>query len=153
MLDQICAEIKNYFVVARYFGVFTIADGDIDLSELTTDNSLQQGQYFRIVGSVFNDGVYKYGEELNLTDEVFDGAIWTMAVPKELEELAGEIAQWIIDNQGALNSPYQSESFGGYSYSLKGSGLSGNAKSSNNITWQSQFSNRYNRWRKMSCLY
>ena len=117
-------------------------DGNIDLS-------LQEGQYFRIVGSIFNDGVYKYGDELELTDETFDGAIWAMAVPKEVIALSEEINQWILDNSEALNSPYQSESFGGYSYSLKSSSTSNNGA----LTWQSHFAERLNLWRKAKCRY
>lgn len=140
MIDQICREINNYFVIDKIFDNFTIIDGNIDLS-------LQEGQYFRIVGSIFNDGVYQYGEELDLKDETFEGAIWTMAVPKEVIALSEEINQWIIDNSEVLSSPYQSESFGGYSYSLKSSSTSNDG----GLTWQSHFATRLNAWRKLKC--
>lgn len=143
MIDQICREIKNYFVVDKIFDNFTIVDGNIDLS-------LQEGQYFRIVGSIFNDGVYKYGETLDLIDETFEGAIWTMAVPKQVIALSEEISQWILDNSVALSTPYQSESFGGYSYSLKNGGQS---DGNNELTWQSHFASRLNAWRKAKCRY
>lgn len=42
---------------------------------------LQEGQYFRVVGSVFNDGLYQYPTK-DMIDEIFDGAVWALAVPK-----------------------------------------------------------------------
>ncbi len=141
MIDQICREINNYFDVERIFDNFTISGGSIDLP-------LQEGQYFRIIGSIFNDGVYQYGEELDLKDETFDGAIWAMAVPNQVIALSEEINQWILDNSEILSSPYQSESFGGYSYSLKNSSSSDDGA----LTWQSHFASRLNVWRKAKCL-
>lgn len=139
MIDQLCRELNNFFEKEIILDTFTISGGTIELP-------LQSGQYFRIVGSVFNDGVYKYDDSLELTDETFEGAVWAMAVPKQLEALSEEISQWIIDNGKELNSPYQSESFGGYSYSLK-NGYAGDG----DLTWQSHFASRLNVWRKAKC--
>jgi len=107
---------------------------------------LQDGQYFRIVGSVFNDGVYQY-PATGLTDETFDGAIWAMAIPSEVIALASDIEAWKEKYQSIDSpamSPYNSESFGGYSYSKSSGGsddLSG--------TWQGAFADRLNHWRKI----
>ena len=101
-------------------------------------------QYFRIVGSIFNDGVYKNDDELHLTDELFDGAVWLMAVPREIVDLAKEISDWNKKYGEAINTPYQSESFGGYSYSKASGGSNGSSPS-----WQSVFSSRLNKWRKI----
>lgn len=141
-LDELCRELKNYFKKSTYFGNFEIVDGKIQ----TLDEILKQGQYFRIVGSVFNDGIYQYPTS-NLIDEEFEGAVLAMAVPKEVIALASEIDEWEKANEKSLNSPYQSESFGGYSYSLKNGGDSGG------LTWQSHFKTKLNKWRKLSCLY
>ena len=104
---------------------------------------LQVGQYFRIAGSIHNDGVHKYGEA-DLHDETFTGTVWAMRIPPSVIELAGEIDEWIEKNEGFITSPYQSESWQGYSYSLKsGSGESGS------LGWQSVFAGRLNRWRKL----
>ena len=89
MLTEICKEINNWFDKERYFGTFAIEDNTI-----TGDYSLQENQYFRIVGSVFNDGVYKFDDDLELIDETFDGAIWAMAVPNEVIALAADIKAW-----------------------------------------------------------
>ena len=142
MLTEICAELKNYFIDRDkdiYSGEFAIVDGSIDLPFLL------EGQYFRVVGSVLNDGVWQYPTS-QLADEVFDGAVWAMRVPPSLIALAAEIEQWQTDNAAALASPYQSESFGGYTYS-KSSGRSEN--SSNAFTWQDQFATRLNPYRRL----
>lgn len=52
-LSELCQELKNWFDVERRFGKFEISDGSIDLSDILSEN-----QYFRIIGSVFNDGVH-----------------------------------------------------------------------------------------------
>ena len=53
MLTEICQELKNWFDLERHFGVFTIENGELSLP------FLMDGQYYRICGSVFNDGVQK----------------------------------------------------------------------------------------------
>lgn len=132
MIDAICASLRNYFVVEIVDGEYTVTDREITLPFLAA------GQFFRVVGSVFCDGVYRCGDKLP-ADETFDGAIWAMAIPPTLEELAAEIEEWKQKNAEAINSPYQSESFGGYSYT----------KGSDSASWQGVFAKRLNRWRKL----
>ena len=138
MLTELLAEIRNYFEVpnGRHFGTFTISGGSIAPLDF-----LQEGQYFRIVGSVFNDGVYQY-PATSLTDEVFEGAVWAMAVPPTLIALAAEIKAYNDSDVGKA-SPYTSESFGGYSYT-KATDANGAP-----IGWQKAFASRLNRWRKL----
>ena len=138
MLTEICAEIRNYFEVpnGRHFGTFTISGGSIAPLDF-----LQEGQYFRIVGSVFNDGVYQY-PATSLTDEVFEGAVWAMAVPPTLIALAAEIKAY-NDSDAGKPSPFTAESFGGYSYT-KATDANGVP-----IGWQKAFASRLNRWRKL----
>lgn len=147
-LTELCQELRNWFDRSRYFGTFVIEDGAINLSDLVADSSLQEGQFFRVIGSVFNDGVHKYGDsEDELTDEVFEGAIWTMAVPPAVIELSERITEWETKYGDAVLSPYSSESFGGYSYTKAAVGQ-GNAGSSN-PTWKSTFASELNKYRKI----
>lgn len=134
MIDEICASLHNYFAVDIVPGEYTVNDGEITLPFLAA------GQFFRVVGSVFCDGVYRCGDKLP-ADETFDGAIWAMAIPPAFEAVAAEIEEWKQKNAEVINSPYQSESFGGYSYS-KGTG-------SDSVSWQGVFASRLNRWRKI----
>ena len=138
MLTELCAHLRNYFEVSngRHFGTFTISGGSIAPLDF-----LQDGQYFRIVGSVFNDGVHKYGEA-NLTDEKFNGAVWAMAVPRVVVDLSEEIKAY-NDSDAGKASPYTSESFGGYSYT-KATDANGVP-----IGWQKAFASRLNKWRKL----
>ena len=139
MLTEVLRLLRNWFERDKIFGTFSVVGGVLTGAEV----NIQPNQYYRIIGSVFNDGVHKQGETLT-NEESFNGAVWLLAIPKEVVDLADEITQWIAANGSALNSPYQSESFGGYSYSLKSGGASGGA-----VTWQSQFANRLNAWRKI----
>lgn len=143
MLTELCQELKNWFEREKYFGTFTIESGEIAMP----DGSLQDGQFFRVIGSVFNDGVHKYNEG-GLTDEVFKGAIWAMAVPPAVIELSERIDEWQDKYGDSVSSPYSSETFGGYSYT-KASAGQGNANSGSSPTWQSTFASDINRWRKI----
>ena len=142
MIERICAFIHNYFVYGRYSGVFTISNGELDLPFLV------DGQYFRICGSRLNDGVYTY-PATGLSDETFEGVIWEMRVPKSFIMLANEIAEWENKYGEVSQSPYQSESFGGYSYS-KSSAYGGNGASTDGATWQSVFKAQLNQYRKLA---
>lgn len=137
MLTEICRELNNWFDVRRILGDFSIVGGALEI------DGIQTGQYFRIVGSVFNDGVYQYPAS-DLQDESFSGGVWLMAVPKEVLQLSDDVDKWTAKYTDVVNSPYTSESFGGYSYS-KASGNDGAA----GVTWQSVFRKRLNRWRKL----
>lgn len=152
MLTQLCQELRNWFDRGqqKYIGRIVIDDaGNITCNNGNTQQvPVQTGQYFRVVGSVFNDGVHQEGD--SLTEETFDGAIWLMAVPQTVIDLAEDISAW-QDKYGGVDSvamsPYSSESFGGYSYSKTGGGSStyGNVGG----TWQAVFSDRLNSWRKI----
>lgn len=149
MLTLICQYLRNYFVRDKVCGKFTVADGEISARGLRLSDFLQDEQYFRIVGSVFNDGVHQFGVDALRDEREFSGTIYAMAVPPEVVSLADEIEQWCKDNAAAINSPYQSESFGGYSYS-KGNYGTGSGDGSVAISWQSQFAPRLSAWRKIS---
>ena len=139
MLEQVLREVRNWFTVdgGVHSGNYTIKDGGITLPFLAN------GQYFRICGSVFNDGLYQYPAG-DLKTETFDGSVWALAVPQAVIELASEIEEWQKKNGDASVSPYQSESFGGYQYSKATDSATGGA-----LTWQSAFRSRMNAWRKL----
>lgn len=151
MLSEICAEIKNYFVYEndKHIGDWTIKDGVITPSiDFPTD-------YIRIVGSRLNDGVHKLSDDEDvLVDETFHGAIWIMSPPNHFLALVDEIKSWQEMN-GSVNSqnmsPFQSESFGGYSYS-KGSTNSNSSGASSVPTWQSQYASRLKLYRRIRVL-
>lgn len=150
MLSELCQELKNWFDKnqPKIYGDFEISEGKIVKDDFI--DVIQNNQYFRIIGSVFNDGVYKYTNDLELIDETFNGSIWLMAIPADVIALSNEIDKWLANYSEAVNSPYSSESFGGYSYS-KASGGSGNGASSV-PTWQSTFASRLNLYRRINAL-
>ena len=73
MLTELCGVLRNWFETDRISGTYTVENGSITLP------FLQNGQFFRVVGSVFNDGVHQYPAS-DLTDELFHGAAWAMAI-------------------------------------------------------------------------
>ena len=139
MLEQVLMHLNNWFLVPGgiHEDAYTIKDGSIALP------FLQNGQYFRICGSVFNDGLHRY-PAADLTDEAFEGTVWALAVPQAVASLADEIDAWETKNGDAAVGPYQSESFGGYSYTKATDTHTGGA-----VTWQSAFRSRLNAWRKL----
>lgn len=136
MLIQLLRHLRNWFVVPGgvHYGTYTVEEGSITLP------FLQEGQYFRIIGSVFNDGLYQYPCR-ELRNEVFNGAIWALAIPEEVVELSEEIEAW---KKKHGDSPFTSESFGGYSYTKAVNGKTGQA-----VTWQDVFRGRLNQWRRL----
>lgn len=135
MLTELCEELKNWFVGSdndKKIGVFEISGGVI-----MPPIDLKENQYFRIIGSVFNDGVHKYGDTDDvLVDEEFDGAIWLMRVPPEIVTLASKISEYEL-KYGEV-TPFTNESFGGYSYSKK-----------EDSNWKNAFSAELSKWRKI----
>ena len=148
MLEQICAFIHNYFKTVKHEGTFTISSGVLAVDFLVN------GQYFLISGSKLNDGVYQYpaqaaqGKPPILADETFTGEIWEMAPPRMFLDLVKEIEAWNDKYGDASISPYASESFGGYSYTMAQGYASAGGGMLN--SWQSIFSSRLNQWRKLA---
>ena len=136
MLETVLQNLNNWFLVPDgvHAGEFTVQGGQLTLP------FLQTGQYSRVVGSVFNDGLHPY-PVADLTDETFTGSVWALAVPKAVIELAEEIDAWQTKNGDP--GPFTSESFGGYSYS-KATNASGMA-----VGWQDVFKSRLNDWRRI----
>lgn len=133
MLEEILMHLRNWFPVQIHTGEFQIENGSITLP------FLMPGQYFRIIGSVFNDGLHTEGDIL--LDETFEGAVWALAIPPALIAIAKEIEEWEEKYHGA--GPYVSETTKSYSYTK--------AVNSNGqpVTWQDAFRVRLNKWRKI----
>lgn len=139
MLEQILRSIKDYFIKEVWYGIFLISDGS-----LADVDFIKEDQYFKISGSDSNDGVYKY-PATNLKDEEFDGEVWVLKVPQEIIDIAEERAAWEQKNADQLNSPFNSESFAGYAYTLKSSG----GGTGGGIASGTAFDERLKQWRKI----
>ena len=67
-LTDICLELNNWFDRGqRCFGTFAVSNKELS----GFSDKLKPGQFYRIIGSVFNDGVHQYGDAA-LTGETFD---------------------------------------------------------------------------------
>lgn len=151
MLTEICQYLKNWFDrgLPKYTGEFTITNNDdtLVIEQNGMPLTFLSGQYVRIAGSILNNGVHKYPFG-DLREETFSGSVWSMAVPEAVIDLATDIEEWQAKNGGVDSpamSPYQSESFGGYSYT-KGSNQEGG---STGASWQSVFADRLSLWKKL----
>lgn len=134
MLETILTYLHNWFPVrgAAKTGTFRIVSGVPEI------DGLQDGQYYRVQGSVFNDGLHQYGRDM-LEDEMFSGTITPLAIPRAVVDISEEIAQWVVDNP---TTDKVSESFDGYSYT-RSSGASGSTGG-----WQAAFAGRLAAWRR-----
>lgn len=150
MLTEVCDYVHNYFECLTHYGTFQISNGNIDLTRL-----VKNGQRFRVIGSALNDGIYTwdasgmiYNDDgdtvVSLVDETFTGSIVAMAVPTAFLKIVKDIVDWQEKNKAVVESPYQSESFGGYSYT-KASGAN-----SGGFTWQDMFRTRLNAYRRIA---
>lgn len=136
VIDELCAECRNYFTSDKdkLSGDFTITNGSLNLGD-----SAKNGQYFRVIGSTFADGIHQNPSVFE-QDESFSGCIWLMKIPMQFIRDAVLIKDW-IDKYGdeSSASPYTSESFDNYSYSKDSTAKGG---------WKSQFGTTISRWRK-----
>lgn len=131
MLEEVLMAANNWFVHDVKSGKFEISDGNLNA------DFLNRGQYYKIVGSVFNDGLHKHPDVLN--DEEFYGKILLLAIPQSVIELSEKAEKWVETYGKTAKNPYSSESFGGYSY----------AKDSESKDWKDAFSDELKRWRKV----
>ena len=141
MLETVLIHLKNWFVVPRgvHEGIYTIKNSTLELP------FMQNGQYYRICGSVFNDGLHKYGDaDDKLQNETFAGTVWALAIPKTVVELSAKIEDWQNKNGEAVVSPYSSESFGGYSYTKATDPATGAV-----ATWETAFRSQLNPYRQI----
>ena len=141
MLEDVLTHLKNWFVVpcGVHEGMYTIENSTLELP------FLQNGQYYRICGSVFNDGLHKYGDiQDKLQNETFTGTVWALAIPKAVVELSEKINEWQIKNGETAASPFTSESFGGYSYTKATESVTGAV-----ATWETVFRSQLNPYRKL----
>lgn len=144
---EVCSYLKNWFDrnQPKYYGNVSIING-----ALSETYDLKVGQYFRIVDSTLNEGVYQYPTTA-LTDETFNGAIWGMALPKAFISLLDDIETWKTKYASADSvamSPFTSESVPGvYSYSKNSGGNDTTTDKSG--TWQGAFGARLAPYRKM----
>lgn len=146
MLTEICTELRNFFCSSSdiHIGNYTISEG-----RLSPPVRMENGQYYRIVGSVFNDGVHRSDDVLQ-DESAFTGGVWLMRIPQDFLQLVAEMEAW-QDKYGGVDSPnmspYSSESFGGYTYS-KAQGYAGSGGGMLN-TVISVFGDRLRKYRKI----
>lgn len=152
ILEEVLYHIHNWFerdtISAKGC---EIEDGTLPAS---ITSSMRVQQWYRIDGSYLNDGLHQHPAD-DLQDETFDGTVTLLAIPKPLLRIVQEIEDWLALGQEArekaLASPYQSESFDGYSYSLR-SDLTANSASGGPTGlsgWQAVYASRLNPWRKI----
>lgn len=139
MLETVLNHLHNWFPVkgAARAGTFIIVSGRLALPHVL------EGQYYKIEGSVFNDGLHKYGDTADkLIDETFSGRVIPLAVPRAVVNLADKIKTWTAENPV---TDKVSESFGGYSYQKAGSGT----QNADVGGWQAAFRKELSPWKKV----
>ena len=145
-MGELCAYLRNYFTQPcdRHPGTYTVSGG-----VLSPCGFLPEGTYYRIIGSRFNDGVYRLTSgAAPLCDECFTGCVWVMRVPSAVEALLSEISAWQEKYGQAQDSPYSFESFGGYSYSKPARKTDPVSRDSSG--WRGIFAGRLAPWRKQT---
>ena len=125
-LAAVMRHIRNYFERGRIDGVITITGGVVSPAVASP--------YVCIVGSAYHDGVHAVtGGAIDsaLPDETFDGRVWLLYPPREIIQLAAEIAAFDATSPaGAMIS----ESLGEYSYTRAHDWRTGGA-----ATWETVF--------------
>ena len=139
MLDKLLRELGWYRRPNKYVNQIKVEKFTIEGGNITPSDFLKENDYYRIIGSRFNDGLYQYPNS-DLTDEEFDGAVWVMRIPPAVITLAQDIEKYAQSDAGK-QSAYVSESFGGYSYT-KATNSNGTPQS-----WRQVFEDELSVWR------
>lgn len=88
-IEALCGETNNWFDEKRIIDDFTIEGGSMSLPFLSV------GQFFRIVGSKFNDGLYVFGPDGKISHDVVwatpyeEGKAWDPVPTVVWKETAG----------------------------------------------------------------
>lgn len=139
MLDKLLRELGWYRRPNKYVNQIKVEKFTIEGGKIAPSDFLKENDYYRIIGSRFNDGLYQYPNS-DLTDEEFDGAVWVMRVPPALVTLAQQYKEE-LEKESGKPSAYISESFGGYSYT----------KATNSkgvpLNWEHLHADELNQWR------
>lgn len=139
MLDKLLRELGWYRRPNKYVNQIKVDKFTIEGGKIAPSDFLKENDYYRIIGSRFNDGLYQYPNS-DLTDEEFDGAVWVMRVPPALVTLAQQYKEE-LEKESGKPSAYISESFGGYSYT----------KATNSkgvpLNWEHLHADELNQWR------
>jgi hypothetical protein len=157
-LEQVLYHIHNWFERdALSVTDCKVQDGSLPAS---VSSQIPLGAWYRVEGSYLNEGLhlrldeFPEGESEGLTDETFTGTVTVLAIPHALLLVAEEISEWVAATSEArskaLSSPYQSESFGGYSYTVRDVGGSSGSASAGGGGWQAAFASDLSPWRKIS---
>lgn len=143
MLTEICAYLHNYFDYERHHGNITIVGGVIFCNG--NEIMLEEGQYFALFRNRIPLGVFNEVPP----DKTFEGSVWLMDVPQAVLNADKWADEWMKQNGGAdsaSNSPFQSESFGGYSYNK---GSNSNGKGGMSVFDNAQFNRMLYPYRKL----
>lgn len=165
VIEQMCAETHNYFETDKVSGIYKIKDGNIELP------FLEKYQFFRIVGSKWNDGIYVYSsdfwilrastwEEVRAENESWKDLLsrrWSELVEHDLvdEEFGGEI--WPMNIPRAFLNLSQeisayiesgADKVSGYTSESFG-GYSYSKASAGSNAWENAFASKLKRWRKL----
>ena len=139
MLDKLLRELGWYRRPNKYVNQIKVGKFTIEGGKIAPSDFLKEEDYYRIIGSKHNDGLYQYPNS-DLTDEMFDGAVWVMRVPPALVTLAQQYKEE-LEKESGKPSAYISESFGGYSYT----------KATNSkgvpLNWEHLHADELNQWR------
>lgn len=143
-MTELCQEIRNWFDRARYIGSITVGpDGGVFCDGIAV--CLADGQYYRVIGSTFADGVHIY-PDADTKQESFDGAVWAMAVPPDFLALVQEIEDWNTNARPKMLGPYSSENLSSSGYSYQRQSAEDMAKAAD---YKTVFGARLNKWRKL----
>lgn len=132
-IAAVMRRVRNFFERERIDGTFTISGGMLE--------PLPDAPYIAISGSAWHDGVFPAGTLPETGhDEQFDGKVWGLHPPSDFLAMCESISEYDAKNPVGA---YQSESFGGYSYTR------GNVGGTAGDGWEAAFAGQLAPYRRM----
>lgn len=147
MLEAVLESLNNWFDRDGLGRFHHVERGELSVeggSLLGAGGWLKPGQWFRIEGSAFNDGLHRH-PATDLADEAFEGAAYALHVPPAVVELSERVAEWEEANGEASRGVYVSQSVPTASVTMR----DGMAASDGRSGWETVFSGEMRRFRKV----
>lgn len=150
-VPELCVYTHNFFdrYDEPFYGGFIIGvdyiwntfnfEKDVIANPSNILDGLAPHQYYKIEGSIFNDGVHMAGE--TLVPEKFYGTVQPMRVPKVFEKLAQKITDY--DDVAPGGGRYVSQSFAGWS------GTMATGSDGLPVDGVTRYRKEINQWRKL----
>lgn len=153
VMEDVMRRLHNYFLSPRGTtptrqAEYVVRNGELTVSGNPLGDWLQPNQYYWVAGSVFSNGLHRFGDPDDLlADETFAGAVSALSIPPDFIRACRAIEAYDAKQEASGGERFISETFGGYTY-RRPTTSTGTVQGGVDV-----YADRLNRWRKVSDVF